>query len=179
MLPDALHALRLAQCSPSIAVYVSAPPTARHIPLASVMGIEPISRWVWRPDRPPGRTPYDSFLTGESTKTQGRTDALCWPGASGSRGARPEPSFVSVITSLPRKQPTLLGSTCVATDTVRTSYLSSALVHFALLGGGVASLNGFSCAAIRSCGPVGEKAHEVFTSFPPHLEAKRSGNYFK
>ena len=52
----------LAQCSPSIAVYVSAPPTARHIPLASVMGIEPISRWVWRPDRPPERTPYDSFF---------------------------------------------------------------------------------------------------------------------
>ena len=39
----------------------------RCIPLASVMGIEPIGRWVWRPDRPPpGRTLYDSFLTGES-----------------------------------------------------------------------------------------------------------------
>lgn len=38
----------------------------RYIPLASVMGIEPIGRWVWRPDRPPGRTPYDSFLAGES-----------------------------------------------------------------------------------------------------------------
>lgn len=34
----------------------------RCIPLASVMGIEPIGRWVWRPDRPPGRTLYDSFL---------------------------------------------------------------------------------------------------------------------
>ncbi len=33
----------------------------RCIPLASVMGIEPIGRWVWRPDRPPGRTLYDSF----------------------------------------------------------------------------------------------------------------------
>lgn len=114
------------------------------------------------------------FWLGNRRPSGGRTDALCWPGASGSRGARPEPSFVSVITSLPRKQPTLLGSTCVATDTVRTSYLSSALVHFALLGGGVASLNGFSCAAIRSCGPVGEKAHEVFTSFPPHLGAKKA-----
>ena len=119
---------------------------------------------------------HDSFFPDyrPGNLTQGRTDALCWLGTSGSRGARPEPSFVSVITSLPRKQPTLFGSTCVATDTVRTSYLSSALVHFALLGGGVASLNGFSCAAIRSCGPVGEKAHEVFTSFPPHLGAKKA-----
>ena len=50
---------------PSVAVYASAP-AARCIPLASVMGIEPIGRWVWRPDRPPGRTLYDSFLTGES-----------------------------------------------------------------------------------------------------------------
>lgn len=99
VLPDALHAL-LAQCSPSIAVYVSAPPTARHIPLASVMGIEPISRWVWRPDRPPGRTPYDSFPDYRLVKSdQGRTDALCRLGTSGSRGARPEPSLnAGVIT---------------------------------------------------------------------------------
>lgn len=37
-------------------------PAARCIPLASVMGIEPMGRWVWRPDRPPGRTLYDSFF---------------------------------------------------------------------------------------------------------------------
>ena len=35
------------------------------------MGIEPIGRWVWRPDRPPGRTPYDSFLAGESDPVVG------------------------------------------------------------------------------------------------------------
>ena len=58
---------RVPQCS---SVYASAP-AARCIPLASVMGIEPIGRWVWRPDRPPGRTPYDSFLAGESDPVVG------------------------------------------------------------------------------------------------------------
>ena len=163
----------------SAVVYLSRFPYAMHTSV-DVTGIEPATACL----QSPGLSTFDHTLRffsgwGIIDPGMGGRTPCCWLGTSGSRGARPEPSFVSVITSLPRKQPTLLGSTCVATDTVRTSYLSSALVHFALLGGGVASLNGFSCAAIRSCGPVGEKAHEVFTSFPPHLEAKRSGNYFK
>ena len=50
----------------------------RCIPLASVMGIEPIGRWVWRPDRPPVRTPYDSFLAGESDPGADGRPVLAW-----------------------------------------------------------------------------------------------------
>ncbi len=163
---------RVPQCS---SVYASAP-AARCIPQVNVTGIEPALYLVCKTLACCLSAHTLRFFSGwgiGDPVVGGRTP-FAGLSASGSRGARPEPSFVSVITSLPRKQPTLLGSTCVATDTVRTSYLSSALVHFALLGGGVASLNGFSCAAIRSCGPVGEKAHEVFTSFPPHLGAKKA-----
>ncbi len=51
----------------------------------------------WPVDLRPHPTIF--FWLGNRRPSGGRTDALCWPGASGSRGARPEPSFVSVITS--------------------------------------------------------------------------------
>ena len=44
------------------------------------------------PGLPPIST-HPTILFGLGNLTQGRTDALCWPGASGSRGARPEPSL--------------------------------------------------------------------------------------
>ena len=44
------------------------------------------------PGLPPIST-HPTILFWLGNLTQGRTDALCWPGASGSRGARPEPSL--------------------------------------------------------------------------------------
>lgn len=65
MLPDAP---RLAQRSPSIAVYASAP-VARCIPLASVTGIEPVGHWALEARPFPELTPmilFSGLPAGES-----------------------------------------------------------------------------------------------------------------
>lgn len=89
MLPDAP---RLAQRSPSIAVYASAP-VARCIPLASVTGIEPVGHWALEARPFPELTPmilFSGLPAGESDPgADGRPVAGL--SASVSRGARPEP----------------------------------------------------------------------------------------
>ena len=104
VLPDARYTLRTrttyAQAFPSVAAYASASHSAMHTPSGCDGNRTRAIPGLQNPGLPPISThPTILFWLGNRRPSGGRTDALCWPGASGSRGARPEPSFVSVITS--------------------------------------------------------------------------------
>lgn len=78
----------------SAVVYASRFPYAMHTPV-DVTGIEPARDLCLQGL---GLSTFDThptilFWLGNRRPRDGRTDALCWPSASGSRGARPEPSF--------------------------------------------------------------------------------------
>lgn len=69
-----------------------------HTPV-DVTGIEPATACL----QSPGLSTFDHTLRfffpdyRLGNLTQGRTDALCRPGASGSRDARPEPSYIGEL----------------------------------------------------------------------------------
>ena len=77
---------------PSVAAYASASHSATHTPV-DVTGIEPAKASLQNLGLPNllSTHPTILFWLGNRRPSGGRTDALCWPGASGSRGARPEP----------------------------------------------------------------------------------------
>lgn len=102
VLPDATRTALLAQCSPSIAVYASAPPTARCIPQVDVTGIEPATACL----QSPGLSTFDHTLRfffpdyRLGNLTQWRADGRpLLASASGSRGARPEPPINAGVTT--------------------------------------------------------------------------------
>lgn len=85
---------------PSAVVYASASHSAMHTPV-DVTGIEP-ARGLCLQGL--GLSTFDThptilFWLGNRRPSGGRTDALCWPGASGSRGARPEPPINAGVTT--------------------------------------------------------------------------------
>ena len=87
-------ALRItyAQVFPSVAAYASASHSAMHTPSGCDGNRTRAIPGLQNPGLPPIST-HPTILFWLGNLTQGRTDALCWPGASGSRGARPEPSL--------------------------------------------------------------------------------------
>lgn len=94
------HCALRTRAFPSAVVYASASHSAMHTPV-DVTVFEPAKASLQNLGLPNllSTHPTILFWLGNRRPSGGRTDALCWPGASGSRGARPEPSFVSVITS--------------------------------------------------------------------------------
>ena|GEM_PF-2595674 len=101
VLPDTLYTPRLAQRSPSIAVYASAP-AARCIPLASVTGIEPVGHWALEARPFPELTPmilFSGLPAGESDPGVGGRTPFCQFMTGGFRGRTTLDRLIGRLTS--------------------------------------------------------------------------------
>lgn len=96
VLPDALHTAHYVRASvPQCSRLCIRSRSAMHTPV-DVTGIEPAKASLQNLGLPNllSTHPTILFWLGNRRPSGGRTDALCWLGASDSRGARPEPPFV-------------------------------------------------------------------------------------